>query len=197
MEQTIQIDWEIRKHLQDLVKWKTQDELKKILSDLELNKSYIEKILVDDGFRILRNGSYIIESNRYFDTSNFEKAWIGIKEVTNLNEAWEVMKRDYLEPYTKNNILPKWHINTIKAKDLYPIINRFLIDNDLRGTNDKVYYNFPICDKFDNNKVFGLVATSKEEKALIEITQDGEYLRHAIHSDEIETYQDFLDKKHI
>ena len=127
------------------------------------------------------------------------------------------MKRDYLEPYMHNDIFPKGHINiamimtaktksdvfcerhikTIKAKDLYPIINRFLIDNDLRGTNDKVYYNFPICDKFDNNKVFGLVATSKEEKALIEITQDGEYLRHAIHSDEIETYQDFLDKKHI
>lgn len=197
METTTLIDWEVRKRLQDLIEWKTQEELMSILQQKTLEKDYLEKILIDRQFCLLRDGSYIIRPNRDFGIHKFEETWIETKEVNNLNEAWEFFRKNYLEPYSKDSSFPEGHINTIKAKDLYPIINKFLIDNDLRGTNDKVYYNFPICDKFYNNKVFGLVATSKNKKALIEITKDSEYLRHAIDSEKIETYQDYLDKKHI
>jgi len=164
-------------------------------------KKHLQNILFSDVKGtpcLLCDGSYVIWPNRFFDLSSFEKLDVEVNSVLSLQEWWTILKDTYLTPYIDGQT--EWldnHITQTKATDLYSVIDKFLVANDLWRENDAVFFCFPLSS-YENNALT-ICASSVSKRAFVLFNDGGmsDEVWVNIDAERLETLQDFLDNKAV
>lgn len=192
---TFNIKWK-RQLLMKEYSNKSREEIEQILSDLTFRKNFIEKS--QKWIYRLNSGKDVVwgrgEPSAFFNYSaeqRYEELNTPIVWMSDLNSARYVLKEVYFKPYLKwyeKNL--EGDINLIHAIDLYPMVYKFIQDNDIPRSEDwQCVIQFPL--RVGPNFVFFHVSQNLK-KAFI--CSDGfDVIR--LNAEKLETYQDFLDDK--